>query len=79
MGNTKTSMTFLLLIIIAASFSSYNILASEIKPSGRIDDMCKNTCSPTYGDGKCAADCRKAGFTSGRCTTSFGNKCYCTK
>ncbi|XP_023633128.1 defensin-like protein 43 [Capsella rubella] len=79
MGNTKTSKTFLLLIIIAASLSSYNILASEIKPSGRIDDMCKNTCSPTYGDGKCAADCRKAGFTSGICATSFGNKCCCTK
>ncbi|XP_023633129.1 defensin-like protein 43 [Capsella rubella] len=79
MGNTKTSMTLLLLIIISASSSSYNILASEIKPSGRIDDMCKNTCSPTYGDGKCAADCRKAGFTSGRCATSFGNKCCCTK
>ncbi|XP_023633130.1 defensin-like protein 43 [Capsella rubella] len=79
MGNTKTSMTFLLFIIVAASFSSYNILASEIKPSGRIDDMCKNTCSPTYDYDKCVADCRKAGFSSGSCATSFGNKCCCTK
>ncbi|XP_023644437.1 defensin-like protein 43 [Capsella rubella] len=57
----------------------HEVVHTEIKPSGRIDDMCKNTCSPTYGDGKCAADCRKAGFTSGRCATSFGNKCCCTK
>ncbi|XP_023633529.1 defensin-like protein 43 [Capsella rubella] len=81
MGITKISMTLLLLVIIATSFSNYNVLASEIKPMGRISDMCKNTCSATYGDGKCADDCRKAGFSSEKCLTSslFGNKCCCNK
>ncbi|XP_019092663.1 PREDICTED: defensin-like protein 43 [Camelina sativa] len=80
MGITKTSVTFLLLIVLATSLSSYNILASEIKPTGRIDDMCPTTCSATYGNGKCKVDCKKAGFSSGQCATSdiFKNKCCCT-
>ncbi|XP_019096803.1 PREDICTED: defensin-like protein 43 [Camelina sativa] len=78
---TKTSVTFLLLIVLAASLSSYNVLASEIKPTGRIDDMCPTTCSATYGNGKCKVDCMKVGFASGQCATSdiFKNKCCCTK
>ncbi|XP_019093746.1 PREDICTED: defensin-like protein 43 [Camelina sativa] len=81
MGITMTSVTFLLLIVLAASLSSYNVLASEIKPTGRIDDMCPTTCSGTYGNGKYKVDCIKAGFSSGQCATSdiFKNKCCCTK
>ncbi|CAL9219566.1 unnamed protein product [Arabidopsis halleri] len=81
MAITKTSMTLLLLIIMAASISNCNVLASEIKPTGRIGDMCKQICSETYGNGKCAADCRKAGFSSGQCFTSppLENKCCCNK
>ncbi|EFH69998.1 hypothetical protein ARALYDRAFT_313838 [Arabidopsis lyrata subsp. lyrata] len=81
MGITKNLVTFLFLIILAALVSNYNVLASEIKPTGRIHDQCKQMCSATYGNGKCSADCRKAGFSSGQCLTSspFGNKCCCTK
>ncbi|XP_019093726.1 PREDICTED: defensin-like protein 44 [Camelina sativa] len=81
MSITKISMTLLLLIVLAASLSNYNVFASEIKLTGRIDDMCKTTCSATYVNGKCGADCRKAGFSSGQCATSgpFVNKCCCTK
>ncbi|KAL9290296.1 hypothetical protein AtEden1_Chr3g0160431 [Arabidopsis thaliana] len=80
MAITKTSVTLLLLIIMAASLSNFSVLASEIKPTGRVDNQYKEMCSATFGDGKCAADCRKAGFSSGRCLTSspFGNKCCCT-
>ncbi|XP_019092642.1 PREDICTED: defensin-like protein 43 [Camelina sativa] len=81
MGVTKTFVTFLLLITLTTSMSNYNILASKIKPTGRIRDQCKNICSTTYGNGKCDADCRKVGFSSGRCVTSsrFRNKCCCNK
>ncbi|XP_019083151.1 PREDICTED: defensin-like protein 44 [Camelina sativa] len=80
MSITKTSMTFLLLIVLTVSLSNYNVLASEIKPTGRIDNMCKTTCSATYGNGKCGVDCRNAGFSSGQCVTfgRFVNKCCCT-
>ncbi|AEE74095.1 Defensin-like protein 45 [Arabidopsis thaliana] len=79
MAITKTSATFVLLIILAASLSNFNVLASDIKPTGRIDNQCKRMCSATYGNGKCAADCRSDGFSSGQCFTSppFDNRCCC--
>ncbi|EFH58620.1 hypothetical protein ARALYDRAFT_896491 [Arabidopsis lyrata subsp. lyrata] len=36
---------------MVASLSNCNILASEIKPTGRIGNMCKQICSETYGNG----------------------------
>ncbi|CAN8236880.1 unnamed protein product [Cochlearia groenlandica] len=78
---TKTSMICFLLIVLAASLSNYNVLASEIKPRAKVA-KCNNLCSESYGDSECVKDCAKSGFEYGQCLSpppshSSPKRCCC--